>query len=64
MKRQYTDVIDLPVPLHGELRERFAAYYRELAVNNPNLTPSGLAAQLLWDILDADLLAERPELLH
>ena len=60
MKRQpQHDVIDLPVPLHGELRERFAAYYRELAVNNPNLTPSGLAAQLLADILEADLLAER-----
>ena len=64
MKRQPDEIIDLPVPLHGELRERFAAYYRELAVNNPTLTPSSLAAQLLWDILEADLEAERPELLH
>jgi len=59
MKRQYTDVIELPVPLHGELRERFASYFRELSVNDPNLTPSALAAKLLSDILEDDLLSER-----
>lgn len=63
MKRT-DDIIDLPVPLGGELRERFAAFYRELSVNEPSLTPSELAARLLADILEADLIAERPDLLH
>lgn len=63
MKRT-DDTIDLPVPLHGDLRERFAAFFRELSVNEPDLTPSALAARLLADILEADLIAERPELLH
>ena len=53
------DIVDLPVPLGGELRARFCAFYRELAATDPNLTPSGLAAQLLADILDDDLIGER-----
>lgn len=53
------DTVDLPVPLRGELRERFCAFYRELAATDPDLTPSSLAAQLLSDILSDDLLAER-----
>ncbi len=53
------DVIDLPVPMRGQLRERFSAFYRELAATDPNLTPSSLAAQLLSDILSDDLLYER-----
>lgn len=63
MKRT-DDAIDLPVPLQGELRERFCAYFRELAATDPDLTPSSLAAQLLADILAADLLAEKPEVLN
>lgn len=58
------EVIDLPVPLSGELRERFSAYFRELAAMDPNLTPSSLAAQLLADILEADLIAETPSRLN
>ena len=54
-----SDIIDLPVPMGGQLRERFCAFYRELAATDPNLTPSSLAAQLLADILDDDLIAER-----
>ena len=54
-----SDTVDLPVPLRGQLRERFSAYYRELAATDPDLTPSSLAAQLLADILDDDLIGER-----
>ena len=54
-----SDTVDLPVPLKGQLRERFSAYYRELAATDPDLTPSSLAAQLLADILSDDLLYER-----
>ena len=58
------DTVDLPVPLRGELRERFSIYFRELSATNPDLTPSNLAASLLAEILEADLLAEKPEVLN
>lgn len=64
MKRNADIVVDLPVRLDGELLSRFSCYYRELAATDPDLTPSGLAAQLLSDILEADLIAEQPERLN
>jgi len=64
MKRNADIVVDLPVRLDGELLTRFACYYRELAAMDPDLTPSSLAAQLLRDLLEADLIAEQPERLN
>ena len=64
MKRNADIVVDLPVRLDGELLTRFACYYRELAAYHPDLTPSSLAAQLLRDLLEADLIAEQPERLN
>ena len=59
MGRRYTDAVELPIVLRGQLRERFSLYFRELSLTDPTLTPSSLAEQILADVLSEDLLAER-----
>lgn len=64
MGRKHSDVIDLPVPLDAALRDKFYMFFREVSIVNPDITPSRLAARLLEQFLDDDLLIEKPEVMN